>query len=237
MALRTSHRVFLLTAAWLLAVMCSWLYLNHQHSQTTRHELTTGQAEDAATEDAATETLIQSNARISKPSSISSTELTTLTSATGDEQTDQVSHRVTSTVRILATKSGISSVEGTLASTTPASTKLVGVWNKLNTSALSQVPLDPQCSDPVCSNFASSLKCAKTVTAKLKTGQSITPTCRFQNGTSKPKYFLRSYPGSGNTWVRQVLEKVTGICTGNAELHILHSGMRVAVYNTRFYLL
>ena len=113
-----------------------------------------------------------------------------------------------------------------------------GVWSKLNTSALSQAP-DPQCSEPVCSNFAPNSSCAKaTTTARLEpAGESITPTCRFQNGTSKPKYLLRSYPGSGNTWVRQVLEKVTGICTGDDELHILHSGWCVAVYNTRFCLL
>ena len=103
-----------------------------------------------------------------------------------------------------------------LASTT-APTKLTGVWwSKLNTSALPQAP-DPQCSDPICSNFIPSLKCVTAVTDRNEIGQSITPICRFQNGTSKPKYLLRSYPGSGNTWVRQVLEKVTGICTGDAE--------------------
>ena len=104
-----------------------------------------------------------------------------------------------------------STVEGTPAFTTPASTKLVGVWSKLNTSALSQVPLDPQCSDSVCSDFAPNSICAAKV---ARFGPPVTPTCRFQNGTSKPKYLLRSFPGSGNTWVRQVLEKVTGICTG-----------------------
>ena len=39
--------------------------------------------------------------------------------------------------------------------------------------------------------------------------------CRFQNGTNRVPVALASFPGSGNTWVRGLLEKVTGFCTGN----------------------
>ena len=39
--------------------------------------------------------------------------------------------------------------------------------------------------------------------------------CRFQNGTGRVPVALASFPGSGNTWVRGLLEKVTGFCTGN----------------------
>ncbi len=34
------------------------------------------------------------------------------------------------------------------------------------------------------------------------------------NGTGRSAVALVSYPGSGNTWLRGLLEQVTGICTG-----------------------
>ena len=39
-------------------------------------------------------------------------------------------------------------------------------------------------------------------------------TCRFMNGTNRTPVALVSLEGSGNTWVRGLLEKATGICTG-----------------------
>ena len=66
---------------------------------------------------------------------------------------------------LLPTKASISTVNHTSTSNTPAI--LAGVWSKLNTLALSQAP-DPQCSDPVCSNFSPNSSCAKaTTTARL----------------------------------------------------------------------
>ena len=38
--------------------------------------------------------------------------------------------------------------------------------------------------------------------------------CRFINGTGRPPVALASFPGSGNTWVRGLLQQATGICTG-----------------------
>ena len=38
--------------------------------------------------------------------------------------------------------------------------------------------------------------------------------CRFMNGTGRGVVGLVSFPGSGNTWVRGLLQAVTGICTG-----------------------
>ena len=38
--------------------------------------------------------------------------------------------------------------------------------------------------------------------------------CRFMNGTGRDPVGLAGYQGSGNTWVRGLLQKVTGICTG-----------------------
>ena len=38
--------------------------------------------------------------------------------------------------------------------------------------------------------------------------------CHFMNGTNRAPVALVSFPGSGNTWVRGLLEMATGICTG-----------------------
>jgi len=42
-------------------------------------------------------------------------------------------------------------------------------------------------------------------------------TCRFIDGKSRAPVALVSYEGSGNTWMRGLLEKSTGICTGNKQ--------------------
>lgn len=39
-------------------------------------------------------------------------------------------------------------------------------------------------------------------------------TCRFIDGAGRSPVGLASFPGSGNTWVRGLLQRVTGICTG-----------------------
>lgn len=39
-------------------------------------------------------------------------------------------------------------------------------------------------------------------------------TCHFMNPTQRSPIALVSFPGSGNTWVRTLLEQATGICTG-----------------------
>ena len=38
--------------------------------------------------------------------------------------------------------------------------------------------------------------------------------CRFMNGSRRAPVALISFQGSGNTWVRGLLEQATGICTG-----------------------
>lgn len=43
----------------------------------------------------------------------------------------------------------------------------------------------------------------------------ITATCRFMKGVTRQPVGLVSLPGSGNTWVRELLEAATGICTGS----------------------
>lgn len=39
--------------------------------------------------------------------------------------------------------------------------------------------------------------------------------CRFLDGRKRGIVALASFPGSGNTWVRTLLEKATGICSGS----------------------
>ena len=38
--------------------------------------------------------------------------------------------------------------------------------------------------------------------------------CRFMDGTHRAPVALASMPGSGNTWVRGLLQQATGICPG-----------------------
>ena len=38
--------------------------------------------------------------------------------------------------------------------------------------------------------------------------------CHFMKGDNRAAVALVSFPGSGNTWVRRLLEQATGICTG-----------------------
>ena len=39
--------------------------------------------------------------------------------------------------------------------------------------------------------------------------------CHFMNGNNRAAVALASFPGSGNTWIRGLLEQATGICTGS----------------------
>ena len=82
--------------------------------------------------------------------------------------------------------------------------------------------LNRNCSDPLCLEYLSKTerayynKCKqKAISMEFKFGQVLkTGKCKFQNGTERYPVALASFPGSGNTWVRGLLEKVTGICTG-----------------------
>lgn len=49
---------------------------------------------------------------------------------------------------------------------------------------------------------------------KSKFGPIVNGTCHFMNGQGRLPVALASFPGSGNTWTRGLLEKVTGVCTG-----------------------
>ena len=72
------------------------------------------------------------------------------------------------------------------------------------------------CSDPLCSEFLTEADlqhfhyCFRK--AKLLT-EFEDYSCHFVNSVSSP-IALASFPGSGNTWVRGLLQDITGICTG-----------------------
>ena len=79
-----------------------------------------------------------------------------------------------------------------------------------------------QCKDVICSEFLHKCdwvqvgECMRFM--KKKRLLNISPACHFMNGTSRGGVALVSFPGSGNTWLRGLLEKATGICTGEGTL-------------------
>ena len=89
---------------------------------------------------------------------------------------------------------------------------------------LAQLPNVEQCSDKYCSEYLSEVErhqfdaCRqRTVKAEDHIGSiQSNDTCHFQNGTNRHPVALASFPGSGNTWMRGLLQKITGICTGNS---------------------
>lgn len=76
----------------------------------------------------------------------------------------------------------------------------------------------PKCKNPVCTEFLAKEDlvhfryCIQK--AELLKEPLSSLGCRFLNGTGRDPVALASYPGSGNTWVRGLLQAVSGICTG-----------------------
>lgn len=95
----------------------------------------------------------------------------------------------------------------------------VTTTNTVSPSSHTNVLDGTTCSDHLCTQYLNELDVAmfRRCTRHLqKRGQNLinNGTCRFIDGTSHRKVALVSFPGSGNTWVRGLLEKATGICTG-----------------------
>ena len=57
-------------------------------------------------------------------------------------------------------------------------------------------------------------RCAKQVAVELPGYKIQSSTCKFLPGIGRPPVMLSSAEGSGNTWVRGLLEEATGVCTG-----------------------
>lgn len=79
-----------------------------------------------------------------------------------------------------------------------------------------------ECTHPPCLQYLSSTekyvfnKCQKRTIPNKSSRGFPTCQCRFRDGAGKKRVALVSLPGSGNTWVRGLLEKATGVCTGQA---------------------
>lgn len=109
-------------------------------------------------------------------------------------------------------------------------------WNEANyeTVSASKVPADqpssshqqgpPQlhgCLDSVCLHFLSSEERTRYRECVEKTKKlagveedGLDAKCHFINGSGRGLVALASFPGSGNTWIRGMLEAATGVCTG-----------------------
>ena len=93
-------------------------------------------------------------------------------------------------------------------------------------STTAQIPFmgNYNCSDDICSQFLNKsigyYQCTRKSNGSLhdtEVLQRINGKCHFMNGSNRAPVGLISPPGSGNTWVRGLLEQATGICTGEAE--------------------
>ena len=91
---------------------------------------------------------------------------------------------------------------------------------KITKSSHSSPSMHPvyNCTDNVCSEhlttddhsrYNSCLESVQKLNITLQNSR-----CKFINGTGRDPVALVSLPGSGNTWIRGILEHMTGICTG-----------------------
>ena len=90
-----------------------------------------------------------------------------------------------------------------------------------STLQLTQSDFDSNCSDKICVDklTANDMEYYKKCIQKAdslydKFGPIHDGDCHFLNGTNRYPVALASVPGSGSTWLRGMLEKVTGLCTG-----------------------
>ena len=95
--------------------------------------------------------------------------------------------------------------------------RLPDIWFLLDYNVTKSLPYphigNYQCSNPICSEFLSR-RDKYNIRQCIKKPCQIIPKCHFMNGTHRAPVALISFPGSGNTWIRGLLEKATGFCTG-----------------------
>lgn len=77
--------------------------------------------------------------------------------------------------------------------------------------------LHHSCEDDVCSYYLTGREKNdySSCTARVADFKIEPSNCRFMNGSGRKPVALASFPGSGNTWVRGLLQLATGICTGS----------------------
>ncbi len=77
------------------------------------------------------------------------------------------------------------------------------------------------CPDQMCSHFVTDRDlpywryCSKKAKRYMNEAEKSMGTCHFINGVGRYPVALASFPGSGNTWVRGLLQQITGVCTGS----------------------
>ena len=90
--------------------------------------------------------------------------------------------------------------------------------HKQAVSPVITVPTD--CKEPNCMEFLTTSEkdaikaCEKQVAKSMKGHEIKQSTCKFLQDKKRQPVALNSQEGSGNTWVRGLLERATGICTG-----------------------
>ena len=108
-------------------------------------------------------------------------------------------------------------LRSTTGSTSGRQTSMHSPHKKLLLHGSSLLP-EPKCSDPLCTEFLTDedkhnfKSCLQKV--ELHRGTVEEGSCRFMSQTHRAPVALASYPGSGNTWLRGLLETASGICTG-----------------------
>ena len=82
---------------------------------------------------------------------------------------------------------------------------------------------NPECQDQLCTKHLSAIDskffnaCQKKVQLQNISSTSLElGCCHFMNGEGRAPVALASLPGSGNTWIRGLLEQATEICSGSA---------------------
>ena len=148
----------------------------------------------------------------SKTTSVAQPHLTLFETWSQDHSPNSNQTPVTSAGTPVAEVNNQNSVE----SDTSASSAASSESSLVNTSR--QSLLNTECIDALCTQYLSKtdLKMFRYCTKRTEVRHTSLDKGlrRFMDGTSRSTVALASFPGSGNTWVRGLLEKATGICTG-----------------------
>ena len=80
------------------------------------------------------------------------------------------------------------------------------------------LPINVNCTDDTCKKLKEMREryYYETCSREARKDYEVKPCqCSLLDGKKRGRYALLSLPGSGNTWVRGLLEKATGVCTGS----------------------
>ena len=95
--------------------------------------------------------------------------------------------------------------------------KLQQQFSKFHLSTGRTLSATSTCKNQLCSEFLTRLDTPHFKYCLRKSKLKVEPeksTCHFISGKRRSPIALASFPGSGNTWVRGLLQNITGVCTG-----------------------